>query len=660
MLNTRSNDSKHRKGLAILTAFMTMVVMTASPVMAFASEGSFEKDETVYVVTDAAGEATDVIVSDHLVNDEEADTIHDKTNLKDIENVKGEEKFEQDGSDLTWDAEGNDIYYQGKTSKEVPVQMFVTYTLDDEEIAGEKLKGKDGHLKIDIDYENSASIDGAEVPFLVMTGLVVKDECLTDIEVSSGKVIDDGDKQFVVTLAAPGVADNLGVIGDELTLSDHVTIEGEAKDFNVEDMMTIVTNSVFEDIDTSEFDGLDLDSQVNALDSGASQLVEGSKQLYEGIDLLDSKTDELQDGVGQLDNGAKQLQQGTKQFTQTISESMKELQEGVATLYGANDSVYQGLQSLHQGVKQLKESTGSSSQLQQALGGADQYIDGARDALTGENKGIAMAKGAKANADQAVADIKSMGESLAAEKEQLLADETLTDEQKAKIGALFESMEQQMGSAATAAGTASAMAEGSVQYQQGAADALSSGSSENPKAKELVSAASGGLNQVNAGVEQLDAAIGYNNENGTPVKGETLLYGSYAVNNGLAKINKKLGNNVKESSEMNQGIEALNNGASELAKGLSQLDEGTGTMVSGIGKLDKGSLELSKGMAKLYSEGIAKIVDLYNSDIKGLSNDLRSMVHAGKDYNTFTSLPSNMTGSVKFIYKTSICESEEE
>ena len=88
MLKGKTENSRTRKGIALLTAFLTMAVMSASTVGAFASEGSFEKEETVYVVTDAAGAPTDVIVSDHLVNDDEADKIHDKTNLTDIENVK--------------------------------------------------------------------------------------------------------------------------------------------------------------------------------------------------------------------------------------------------------------------------------------------------------------------------------------------------------------------------------------------------------------------------------------------------------------------------------------------------------------------------------------------------------------------------------------------
>ena len=50
-------------------------------------------------------------------------TITDKSDLTDIENVKGDETFKQDGKTVKWNADGNDIYYQGKSDKELPVKM---------------------------------------------------------------------------------------------------------------------------------------------------------------------------------------------------------------------------------------------------------------------------------------------------------------------------------------------------------------------------------------------------------------------------------------------------------------------------------------------------------------------------------------------------------
>ena len=68
------------------------------------SEKEIGKEETVYVLADSTGKERKVIVSDHLINDGNKDTIEDASDLKDIENVKGDETFKQDGSKLTWQA----------------------------------------------------------------------------------------------------------------------------------------------------------------------------------------------------------------------------------------------------------------------------------------------------------------------------------------------------------------------------------------------------------------------------------------------------------------------------------------------------------------------------------------------------------------------------
>ena len=96
----------------------------------------------------------------------------------------------------------------------------------------------------------------------------------------------------------------------------------------------------------------------------------------------------------------------------------------------------------------------------------------------------------------------------------------------------------------------------------------------------------------------------------------------------------------------------LAGGAKQLADGMTRLSDSTETMVNGVYQLDNGAYKLRQGMSKLYNEGIKKIVDMYNDDLKGTLDRVDGMLDAGKGYKTFTKLPSGMDGSVKFIYKT--------
>lgn len=97
-------------------------------------------------------------------------------------------------------------------------------------------------------------------------------------------------------------------------------------------------------------------------------------------------------------------------------------------------------------------------------------------------------------------------------------------------------------------------------------------------------------------------------------------------------------------------------GAKGLADGMDALSESTETLSTGISQLDKGALEVNRGMEKLYSQGIKKIVDLYNNDLKGMASSLSGLLDAGKGYSSFSDPSYSDNGSVKFIYKIKISE----
>ena len=106
------------------------------------SKKDIDKEETVYLMSDASGNVDSTIVVNHLYNKDGKDTIEDLSSLSDIENVKGDETFTQSGNELTWQADGNDIYYQGTSTEETPITQHITYYLDGKEIAPDDLAGK--------------------------------------------------------------------------------------------------------------------------------------------------------------------------------------------------------------------------------------------------------------------------------------------------------------------------------------------------------------------------------------------------------------------------------------------------------------------------------------------------------------------------------------
>lgn len=143
-----------KKLIAVLISLM-LLCGAALPALA---EGAAKarKDETVYILAGADGSANRIIVSDHLSNPSGAATLEDVSNLEDIENVKGEQTFENG----VWQAEGEDIYYQGAGKTPLPVELKMSYSLNGEELAPEDMAGKDGLAALDTGVEQLA--DGVQ------------------------------------------------------------------------------------------------------------------------------------------------------------------------------------------------------------------------------------------------------------------------------------------------------------------------------------------------------------------------------------------------------------------------------------------------------------------------------------------------------------------
>ena len=183
------------------------------------------KDETVYIVTDASGNPTNITVNDQLKNKDGAATLVDKTDLKDIVNVNGDGSYtENSDGTITWETESADVYYQGTTDKTLPVTVSLSYQLDGKDIRPEDLAGKSGHVKIRFDYKNTATmkekvggkeedVTGKEedvtVPFAMISGAILPMDKFTNVSVTNGKIMGDGQNNIVVGMAFPGLKDAL-------------------------------------------------------------------------------------------------------------------------------------------------------------------------------------------------------------------------------------------------------------------------------------------------------------------------------------------------------------------------------------------------------------------------------------------------------------------
>ena len=120
-------------GLAVgmaVTVGSVPVAMAANTTDTKDSSNSVSKEETVYVNADATGNPEQITVSNWLKNAGLQGSVDDQSDLTNIKNVKGDETFTQDGENVTWQTDSSDIYYQGTSNKELPVNMSIKYYLD--------------------------------------------------------------------------------------------------------------------------------------------------------------------------------------------------------------------------------------------------------------------------------------------------------------------------------------------------------------------------------------------------------------------------------------------------------------------------------------------------------------------------------------------------
>lgn len=325
-----------------------------------------DKDESVYLISDANGNVNKTIVVDHLKNKDKKDTLEDASNLSDIENVKGKEKFTQSGDKLTWQAGGKDIYYQGTATEEPPVTQKVTYYLDGKEISPEDLAGKSGKVKIRFDYTNTTSytetVNGEKqtvsVPFAAITGLVLGDG-FENIEVTNGKAEVSDSSSVVLGYALPGLKDSLGIkdkdLDGDVNIPEYMEMTADVKNFSMPAAMTFVVNAS-DYVSTDGIDTSDLDDMINDLKDASTQLQDGSKTLAEGTDTLTDGLSTLQSKLGTFASGVGTLQSGLKTYTDgvsTLSGGLNKLNSNVPTLSNGITTLNSSAKSLNDGVALL-------------------------------------------------------------------------------------------------------------------------------------------------------------------------------------------------------------------------------------------------------------------------------------------------------------------
>ena len=633
--------------------------------------GKGEKDETVYVIAGSDGSPEKIIVSEWLKNTEKAAKLEDSSELKNIKNVKDNAKYVIDKDNMkVWTAEGKDVYYQGEIDKKLPVDISVSYTLDGNNVSAKELAGKSGRVTIKYSYKNNeartVNVDGQSltmyVPFSVVTGLVLDDKAFSNVEVTNGRVINDGKRNIVMGFALPGMKENLGDAANSLNLPDTFEVTADVKNFSIETSISVVSSELFANISSDKVSSLDgIKSQLDEFANSANKLVDGSSQLYDGLGTLLEKAGEIKTGTLKLYRGAVSLNDGAKQFS-----------EGTGELYKGTTELNEGLQAL-------------SSKSEQLNNGAAQIFDSLIAQANTElsARGLGAVSMTKDNYSSVLTSIiKNMDEgnvrAIATQKARQTV-EAQVHQNEAQIAAVVtEKIKEQVlqnvlnasGISMTVEAYKNALASGTIpasvaqQIDNAVAAQMSSEQVQSTIQAKVSAEINNQIEQamnspaVVKGIEEAVAKAKSGASSLTALKGQLDKYNQFYQ--GLRQYTEGVDKAAKGSKKINYGVgqlaeksKELQAGAAALEAGIKALMAGGDKLVGGVSQLNDGAKTLSEGMNRFNKEGVQKIVELFNGKFGELSARLKAMSDMAKSYDNFAGKTEGTKSNVKFVYKTS-------
>ena len=629
-----------------------------------ADNAGISKDETVYVLAGTDGSVQKIIVSDWIKNSLGSAAVNDNSELTNVENVKGEETYTMNGDNMrVWDAQGNDIYYQGNIEKELPVDLSVTYKLDGKPILANDLVGKSGRVTIRFDYQNkqyeTVEIDGKQekiyVPFAMLTGVLLDDDVFTNVEVTNGRLINDGSRTAVIGIAFPGLQENLAISKDKLEIPNYVEITADASNFQLAMTVTLATNEIFNELDGNGFDS------VSELRASVEELMDAMNQLTDGVV-------NLKNGANSLDAGAAELMSGAA-----------ELSEGLNTLASNNDT-------LNAGAKQVFETLLSTANTQLAAAGLNV------PALTVENyaqvlSGIITSLDKNAVYQQALSQVTAAVEAQSGMIEQQVTAAVLEEVTSQVTAAVREEVAAQVTQAIRNT-VAEQVIQSVLHMDKSSYDAAASAGQIEKEMQEKIEAAIGQQMQSQLISAQIQAetdkqmatqtiqdtvaaktgdqmqsdAIKQTITEQTELQIQKIVSEQMASDEVQAQLTAAaegaksvvaLKSSLDSYNAFYLGLQSYTAGVADAAAGAGTLKAGTDVLKAGTSQLSAGASELYDGLIEFNEKGIKKLAD---GNLDGLVARFRATKNVSLRYKNFAGASEDMDGQVKFIYRTDSIE----
>ncbi|CRZ34267.1 hypothetical protein DFR55_10139 [Herbinix hemicellulosilytica] len=398
----------------VLSLMMICILVLTSYIKAYAATPT-AKEEVVYGLLAHDGSVRNL----YVVNIFEGGLITDFGNYEKVKNLTDTEPIFVSGDMITVNTDSDKFYYQGYlVSKELPWDINIRYYLDDTEIAGGDLAGKNGRLKISISVNQNPNSDSIFFEnYGLQISLVLDSSLCTDIIADNATLAEAGGKKQISFTVLPGK-------------SFEGSVTADVKNFEMESISINAVRLNFDmDIDTDDYVDRfsDLINGLEELDNGAGKLLCGIKELADGMDEYRNGVKAFSEGISNIPTGAGNILVGAEALSMGLSELAKEnenIMNGAYTLQkAAFDAVNAQLSGMGLNLPLLTPENYDSVlsgipdlyMIKMQLDGVTQFINGLKDytgAVTQLSKGAGdLSEGIKLFKESA-SEIASAAEAL--------------------------------------------------------------------------------------------------------------------------------------------------------------------------------------------------------------------------------------------------------
>ena len=641
----------------ITAAVLSVLLIGSLTIPAFAEEAPSEKEEVIYIMTDASGAVTDL----EAVNIFAGGDITDYGDYSVVKMLNTTDEITKNGNKITFSSHADKVYYQGTmNSTVIPWDISIRYFLDGKECSAKEIAGKSGALELRFSVSKNAACRGSFYENYALQASFTLDADRCKNIVSSGATVANvgSNKQLTYTIL-PGKGIETSIRADVTDFEmDAVAINGVRLNLN------------FEVDDTELMDQVDeIISAIGSLNDGASEVRDGTGKLNDATVTLNNKVGELNSGVGALAGGAGNLYSGLLRITaknSQLTNAAYSAYEGLCSAAAAalnaqleannmepvtlTPSTYSAV--LLGLLEQMDANTVYNNAYQAALQQVTAQVEAQADALyrgyvESQANSIYLAY-VSSQADTLYAQVAA--QAIYAQ----LIQNGYTDEQ---ANAFLQSPE---GQAAVAQAVANMTEEQKSQILNGAVSQLTDEQKEQILQGAVASLTDEQKAQIkDAYIQQLMASDEVTSQ----------ISAAVATVSAAAKQVSELKGQLDNYGAFYQGLLDYTGAVSDAAAGAKTLQlnmqtlyRNTGTLKLSVGELSDAVSELYGGTKELAS-GTSEFVDKTSDMDTQISEEIDSMTSSitGNDGETesFVSDKNTNVDSVQFVFKTEAIEKEE-